>query len=166
VSVDGAAERLRALADRVGEIEYVPQTFTVSEQDIAKFASAIGATDPEYFDAQAAHGGGLRGIVAPRAFYISLGTTRGRLIPRSAYSADGLPSEEQLHGSRLVVGGSVAEFFDDIYAGDRVTVEQKVVAVAARDGRSGPLLIIELERRYVRGDGATLVVETITRIVR
>jgi hypothetical protein len=145
---------------------YEPQTFTVSEHDVAKFASAIGATDPIYHDASAATERGQPMIVAPRAFYMSLGTMRGKLLPSSGFSADGMPADEQMVGSRLVVGGSSARFFGDIAVGDRVRVEQQVGRVTERQGRSGTLVLIELHRRYTRPDGTPLVTETITRIVR
>jgi acyl dehydratase len=144
---------------------YETQTYTVSGHDIAKFACAIGAMDQRYDDTRAAELG-CSAIVAPRAFYMSLGTMRGKLLPSMGFSADGMPAEEQLAGSRLVVGGSTVRFFGDISVGDRVRVDQEVKSVTERPGRSGALVLIELERRYTRADGTPLVTETIMRIVR
>jgi hypothetical protein len=160
------ANEARALAQRVANIAFAPETLTVGRHDIAKFASAIGATDPAYYDARAAAELGHRDIVAPRGFYISLGTARGRLVPRATFADDGLPAEEKLDGARLVVGGTSATFFDEIHAGDTITVEQSVRSATERDGRSGPLVIVTLERRYRRDDGTPVVTESITRILR
>jgi hypothetical protein len=156
------ASRRRSVIAAAESARYEPQTFTVSEHDVAKFASAIGAVDPVYYDASA----GASGIIAPRAFYMSLGTMRGKLLPSSGFSADGMPADERLEGSRLVVGGSSTRFFGDITVGDRVRVDQQVGRVTERQGRSGTLILIELQRRFTRPDGTPLVTETITRIVR
>jgi hypothetical protein len=158
--------RHRAVVAAAERASYKPQWFAVSEHNVAKFASAIGATDLRYYDT----GGGAElerpAVVAPRSFYMSLGTMRGKVLPRTGFSADGMPSEEQLAGSRLVVGGSSVQFFDEIVVGDRIRVDQEVKSVTERHGRSGALVLIELERRYTRADGMPLVAETITRIVR
>jgi hypothetical protein len=155
-----------ALLAHIRNLRYEPETLTVSVHDIAKFASSIGATDAVYFDRAAATKRGYRAVVAPRAFYMALGTTRGRLIPRSGFGEDGLPLAENLADFRLVVGGTSVEFHEDIYAGDVVTVKQGVGFARIRRGRSGWLVIVDLVRRYERSDGLLLVVETITRIVR
>jgi N-terminal half of MaoC dehydratase len=158
--------RHRAVIAAAKSTRYGPQWFTVSEHDVAKFASAIGARDLSYYEAGGPTELARPRLVAPRSFYMSLGTMRGKVLPRTGFSADGMPAEEQLAGSRLVVGGSSVRFFGEIVVGDRIHVEQEVKDVAERHGRSGPLVLIELERRYTRADGMPLVTETITRIVR
>ena len=160
------AEEARRLAERLANVTYEPETLTVSRHDIAKFASAIGASDPSHYNAAAAAAAGHHDVVAPRAFYMGLGTTRGRLVPRETFADDGLPAEELLDGARLVVGGSSATFFDEIHAGDTIAVEQSVGSTTHREGRSGPLVIVELKRRYRRSDGTPVVTESITRILR
>lgn len=164
----GLPERLRKIAEHMRTFEFSPYTVVVSEQDIAKFATAIGADDRAYFDADAARAKheGARGPVAPRAYFLGIGTTRGRVVPRSDYGADGLPAIERLADTRLVVGGSETEYFEDIYAGDEVTVEQEIGSIKPRVGMSGPMLLIELIRRYSRADGTLLVLDRITQIVR
>lgn len=161
-------ERLSKIAEHMRTFEFSPYTVVVSEQDIAKFATATGATDRSYFDAEAARAKheGARGVLAPRAFFLGIGTSRGRVVPRSEYGADGLPAIERLADARLVVGGSKTEYFEDIYAGDEVTIEQEIGSIKPRVGRSGPMLLIELVRRYSRTDGALLVLDRITQIVR
>jgi hypothetical protein len=159
------AVRRRAVIAAAESARYETQTFTVSAHDVAKFACAIGAMDQSYHDTRVAEGGGPA-VVAPRAFYMSLGTMRGKLLPSAGFSADGMPAEERLAGSRLVVGGSTSRFFGDILVGDRVRVDQEVKNVTERQGRSGALVLVELERRYTRADGTPLVSETIMRIVR
>jgi N-terminal half of MaoC dehydratase len=163
---DADQVRRRAVIAAAERARYEPQWFAVGEHDVAKFASAIGARDLRYYETGGPTERARPGIVAPRSFYMSLGTMRGKTLPRTGFSADGMPAEEQLAGSRLVVGGSSVRFFGEIAAGDRIRVEQKVTDVAERHGRSGALVLIELERRYTRADGVPLVTETITRIVR
>jgi N-terminal half of MaoC dehydratase len=158
--------RHRAVIAAAESAHYEPQSFAVSEHDVAKFASAIGARDLSYYDTRGPAERARPGIVAPRSFYMSLGTMRGKVLPRMGFSADGMPAEEQLAGSRLVVGGSSVRFFGEIVVGDCIRVEQEVKDVAERHGRSGALVLIELERRYTRADGVPVVTETITRIVR
>jgi hypothetical protein len=158
--------RHRALIAAAESARYEPQWFSVSEHDVAKFASAIGALDVGYYDTRGPMERARPGTVAPCSFYMSLGTMRGKVLPRTGFSADGMPVEEQLAGSRLVVGGSSVRFFGEILVGDRIRVEQEVKEVAERHGRSGALVLIELERRYTRADGVPVVTETITRIVR
>jgi hypothetical protein len=168
---DGSAialpPHLRRIERNMRDYTFAPYTISVAEQDIAKFATAIGTEDPIYFDAEVAKAKlpGARGVLAPRAFHISLGTARGRIVPRNQYGGDGLPAVEQLADARLVVGGSTTEYFDEIYAGDEITVEQEIVSITPRSGRSGPMLFIELARRYRRGD-ALVVLDRITQIFR
>lgn len=159
---------LRRIERNVREARFAPYTVTVAAQDIAKFATAIGADDPVYFDAAAAKElvPGARGILAPRPFHISIGTARGRILPRSDYGEDGLPAVERLADARLVVGGSKTDYFDEIYAGDEITVEQEVTSIEPRLGRSGPMLFVDLVRSYRLRDGGHVVVDHITQIFR
>jgi acyl dehydratase len=165
MEVDMSTDTLRALGARLEATKYRDASYTISDHDIARFARALGSERGIYYNKNIALQHGYPGIVAPRSFYMALGTSRGRLVPGAGYAVNGLPAEEDLDGVRLVVGETSVVFAGEIYAGDTVRVEQDVREVAEREGRSGRFLTMQLERRY-EGRNGPLVTERITRIVR
>jgi acyl dehydratase len=107
--------------------------FTVTADDIRKFAEAIGDLNPLYLDAEAARAAGYPEVIAPPLFCLRL---RGGPMRPEVPLAPGLSS---LHA------GQEMEFADEIYAGQTYTVSAKIAEAYEKTGRSGPLGIIVRE---------------------
>ena len=143
-----------------------PESYLVTNHDIAKFARAIGAENPIYFDEAAALSSGRNSIVAPPSYYISLGLTRGRILPRNALGVDGLPMSEPLSGAKIMAGETHVRFTGEIRAGDTIAVHQTLRDVYFRDGRDGRLTFMVYRRRYVAQARGMVVDELYTRFGR
>jgi acyl dehydratase len=151
---------------KLRRIRFRPESFLITNHDIAKFARAIGADNPIYFDDAAALSSGRSSIVAPPSYYISLGLTRGRILPRDALGVDGLPISEPLAGAKIMAGETHVRFTGEIRAGDTIDVNQTLRDVYFRDGRNGRLTFMVYRRRYVAKGRGTVVDELYTRFAR
>ena len=67
---------------------------TVSAQDIARYARAIGETDPVYFDDDAARTAGHPGIIAPPYFPYTIRMHAANLRERGELEPDGSSGED------------------------------------------------------------------------
>ena len=141
------------------------ETRSISRDDVRKFAAAIGATAPVHLDVLAARAAGYPDLLAPAYFFVSLGLSFGRIRPRAAFGAEGLPLDDDLAGRRVVAGETRVEWLGDMFAGDEIAVEQLLVNVTRKSGRSGDLELYEYERTYRRGN-LLLVRECFVRIAR
>jgi acyl dehydratase len=154
------------LSSGTGARRFRSETFDVSRRDIAKFATAIGARSPIYFNTSAARRIGYRDVVAPPSFYVALGMARGKLKQRSELMPDGLPDGEPLAGMRMMAGDTDVRLHYPIVAGDSIKVSQRLVNTYEREGRSGHIRFMTFERRYVRQDDLTVAVERYVRLAR
>lgn len=75
----------------------------------------------------------------------------------------GLPGHFEV---RVIGGGQDLELGVPVRVGMHVTVHAKVVGLERKEGRSGPLLTVNIERRYVDGDDQLLVLCREARVVR
>jgi acyl dehydratase len=139
--------------DQIGK-EVPLGTFSVTAEDIRKFAEAIGDLNPLYLDADAARTAGYATVIAPPMFCLRL---RGGAMQPAVPLAPGLAS---LHA------GQEMEFADEIYAGQTYTVSAKIAEAYEKTGRSGPLGIIVREARIKDSSGKTIVLLRERQIVR
>jgi hypothetical protein len=139
------------------------ETHLITRDSVRRFAIAIGADDPIYFDPHAAVTAGYRDIVAPRSYFLALGLAHGRVIPRDRLGGDGLP--QSTNTQRILAGETSVIWYGDMCAGDVVTVSETLVSTDTKVGRSGPLTLYRYERHYACGD-TLLVREEFTRIGR
>jgi acyl dehydratase len=154
--------RLRGLVGTESE----PATYDISRLDILRFCYAIGETGAIHFDPVAARRAGHPDLVAPKSFYASLGFRGGSVVQRGRLGADGLSLDGALAGMRIVAGETRVRFFENIHAGDRITVRQQLVEVYPKEGAGGRMIFLVYERRYERPAGELLVLESYTRVAR
>jgi acyl dehydratase len=127
--------------------------------DMQRFAVAVGDDLPITMNAAVAAAAGLPDVAAPPLFLSTvMGWDAGP--PESGLHADGVApgglADLPVGGLRLMGGGQSLEFLRPVVAGTRVVVETSVKDVELKEGRSGPLLLIQVERSFF-GDGELLL---------
>ena len=128
--------------------ESPPWTYEITTTSVRAFARGVGYTDPVYFDEEVAKKAGYRSLPAPPTY---LGTPI--FIPGKSSDTFSGPTEGQpgvRHGlSGLLDGGTETEYFDQICAGDKLTVVSKVAGLDIRESKSlGKMLIVTNETTY------------------
>jgi acyl dehydratase len=150
---------LRAWADAaIGRTE----RFSIGAIDrlwAQRYAVAVDDLNPLYFDEAHARRHGHAGLVVPPNY---LATLRG--APNAGPAEDGLlpdgmdPSARPpLPGLIGMGGGQSLVFHRFVCCGEQVDVERSVVSVEEKQGRSGPLVIIQQELRYLTGAARPLL---------
>jgi len=134
-------------------VESPPWTHEVTTTSVRGFARGVGYSDLVYFDEAAAKAAGYRSLPCPPSY---LGTPifiPGQSSDTFSGPKDSGPSID--HGlPNLLDGGTETEYFDDICAGDTLTVTSKVSDLSIREGRStGKMLIVTRETKVVNQDG-------------
>jgi acyl dehydratase len=157
-------EEARAWADR----EYPPFSMTVTATDIAKFAHATGETDPIHFDKAAAEAAGHADVVAPTLFTYVVRMHASALVPADQLELDGSPSADvpPLPTRRAMAGETRVELGVPIVAGDVVSVRKRLADMYEKEGRSGPLVFVEMEFEFTNQRGEMVARENFTRIYR
>lgn len=157
-------DEARTWADR----EYPSYTFTVEARDIRKYALAIGASDAIHFVPEAAKEAGYRDVVAPSMFPYVIRMQAYNLVDRAHLEADGSPTDDvpPLHTRRAMAGETSIELGAPVVAGDVITVEKALLDMNEKEGRSGPLVFVQMEFRFTNQDGAMVAIEQFTRIYR
>lgn len=146
----------------------VMQPYPVTAVDIAKFALSIGATDPVYFDRDAAIRCGYQGVIAPLGYYTTIRIATRNLAPLSQLGPDGASSSDAPpnRATKHMAGAVDVTFHRRIADGDVITLHKQAIKAEEKVGRSGPLALVTYEMRYVAADGEEVVTETYVRIFR
>jgi acyl dehydratase len=157
-------EEARLWANR----EYPSFDFEVTATDIAKFAYATGETNPIHFDKDAAVAAGYSGIVAPTLFTYVLRMHASALVPVGQLEPDGSPSADvpPLPTRRAMAGETRVVLGEPVLAGDTVTVGKRLAEMYEKEGRSGPLVFVEMEFTFTNQRGELVAQENFTRIYR
>jgi 3-methylfumaryl-CoA hydratase len=157
-------EEARRWADRA----YPRFEMTVTATDIAKFAHATGETNPVHFDREAARRAGYSDVVAPTLFPYVVRMHASALVPADELEPDGSPSADvpPLTTRRAMAGETSVMFGEPVVAGDVVTVEKRLAAMYEKEGRSGPLVFVEMEFTFTNQRGELVARENFTRIYR
>jgi acyl dehydratase len=157
-------EEARSWADR----EYPSFDFQVTATDIAKFAHATGETNPIHFDREAAIAAGHDDVVAPTLFPYVVRMHASALVPTDQLEPDGSPSADvpPLPTRRAMAGETSIEFGEPVIAGDVITVRKRLADMYEKEGRSGPLVFVEMEFIFTNQRGALVARESFTRIYR
>jgi hydroxyacyl-ACP dehydratase HTD2-like protein with hotdog domain len=120
------------------------------ERDLQRFALVVGHTDQRLRDGE---------VAAPLFLSAVLGWQAGP--EEAALTSDGNAPQSvgdvPLDGLRLMGGGQDLTFHEPVVAGTDVVMEVTVHDVVRKDGRSGPLLVLEVHRRYLDERGTLLV---------
>lgn len=109
----------------IGSIQ-PPMRTQVDAGQLRFFAKVVGETNPVYFDEAVAKAAGHRGLPAPLTFGHSLRLARPDPF---AYLEDlGIDLSQALHGEQHF------EYFEAIYAGDTITLQDSIVDIYERKG--------------------------------
>ena len=120
-------------------LDEITVTRRVTQDDVRRFAFAIGADDPIHHDVEAARAQGYDDLVAPAYFFVSLGMPIGVEVPITELREDGLARTNG--GGRRVAGTTEVRWFEQICAGDEVAVTRRRMAPTVTEGKSGTLTI-------------------------
>ena len=130
-----------------------PRVYPVEAGHIARFAAAIGDTNPLYHDAAAARAAGHANIIAPPTFAIAL---------RPADPREGLDIDFR----KLLHGEQSFELHRQLHAGDSITVVGEIVAADVKATKSGIMDTLTTEARGTSVTGELVFVTRSTVLVR
>jgi len=131
----------------------------VTAREAQRFAVACGDRDSIYFSHDAATEAGYTGLPVPSLYLSSVrswdaGPWSEDLLADGTNPHDvGLPTTP---GIRVLGGGQTLEFGSDLHVGEPVEATFRVSAVDRKQGRTGDLLVVTVERDYRRGDDLVL----------
>ena len=159
---------ITAEARRWADREYPKVEFAVSARDILKYAHAIEATDRIHFDRAAATEAGYRDVVAPPLFPYVIRMQSYNLTDRHGLLEDGSPAADvpPLPTRRAMAGETSIELGEPVVAGDVITVQKRLIDMYEKEGKSGPLVFVQMEFTFHNQDGALVARELFTRIYR
>jgi 3-methylfumaryl-CoA hydratase len=140
----------------------------VTATDISRFAHATGETKPIYFDREAAVTAGYPDVVAPTLFTYVVRMHASALVPPDQLEPDGSPSADvpPLPTRRAMAGETTVELGERVVAGDVITVKKRLARMYEKEGRSGPLVFVEMEFTFTNQRGEMVARENFTRIYR
>ena len=172
VEIDYITDDVKALIGL--ESEFVEMPHAVEASEVRRFHHASMDNSPRYWDAAASRYGGP---VAPLGFPVQMLRRHPDAEDPLGDMADpdndaldrrlrpGLPAVE-VPLKRLLNGGYSYRFYRYAEIGDRIRIKSRYRDIYQRSGRSGVMVIIEIEDEYVTGEGAPLLTSTNTIILR
>jgi acyl dehydratase len=157
-------EEARRWADR----DYPRFEMQVTATDIARFAHATGETNPIHFDRDAAVAAGYADVVAPTLFPYVVRMHASALVPSDQLEPDGSPKADvpPLPTRRAMAGETSVVLGEPVVAGDVIAVEKRLADMFEKEGRSGPLVFVEMEFTFTNQRGELVARENFTRIYR
>jgi acyl dehydratase len=133
---------------------YPAVAYAVGREKIREYASAVGETNPLYFDLDAARGAGYDDLVAPPMFAV---VYAARAVGPGIFDPDvGINFAMMVHAGQEFVWGPV------VVAGDEITTAASVKDIADRGGMA--FYVFESVSENQRGE--TVCTGTWTQIVR
>lgn len=155
-------------ARRWAEREYPGFEMQVTATDIARFAHATGETNPIHFDREAALAAGYPDVVAPTLFTYVVRMHASALVPPDQLEPDGSPTTDvpPLPTRRAMAGETRVDLGERVVAGDVITVQKRLARMYEKEGRSGPLVFVEMEFVFINQRGELVAKENFTRIYR
>ena len=126
---------------RAKNLEFDPLEVEVERGRLRFFGRAIGETNPVYLDTAAAKAGGHPDIPVPPTFFFSLGM--------EAPEPFGYLDELGVDLRRILHGEQSFEYHALAHAGDRLTLQDRIVDVYAK--RGGALEFIVKQTEITRG---------------
>lgn len=133
---------------------YEPVVYAVGREKIREYASAVGETNPLYFDVEEARKAGYADVVAPPMFVV---VYAGRAVAPGIFDPDvGINFAMMVHGGQEFRWGPV------VVAGDEITTTATVKDISDRGGMG--FYIFESVSTNERGE--TVCTATWTNIVR
>jgi acyl dehydratase len=105
---------------------YPASTYAVGREKIREYASAVGETNPLYFDVDVARAAGYGDVVAPPMFAV---VYAGRSITPALFDPEvGIDFANMLHA------GQEFEWGPPVVAGDEITTTTTVTDISERQG--------------------------------
>lgn len=133
-----------------------PRRELVTRRDIRKYAIATDNRQRRYLD----------GDQAPPMFHVPLFWD---VVPLDELTPDGVSIDSLLPKfplEKAMAGGLEIEYHKAIHPGDWLTATRTLTDIYEKQGRSGPLIFYEVVMDVVDDDGALVIREKTTRILR
>jgi len=133
-----------------------PVTVEVTRRDIQKYAIATEQRQQKYLDGDEAPPMFLFGLLRP-------------VVPMDQLGPDGIAQDSFLPDlplKRVMAGGTQMKFHRPMAPGDVLTATRTLADIREKSGSTGPLIFIDYHLIVVDADGAPVVEETTTRIIR
>ena len=162
------ADALAFVQAQIGAVQH-SEIGSIAPVWARRFALASAEQDPIFFDDEAAAAAGYAGTPLPP---LLLSSTRSFAVGpgRDALSEDGIVLTDVGYptgsGLRTLGGGQSLQFHADALADVELATEAEVKSATTKEGRSGELLIVEVERRFLTADGELLITCDETRLLR
>lgn len=155
-------------ARRWAEGTYPDFQYVVDRVAIARYAHAIGESDPIYFDSEAARSAGYDDVVAPPLFPYVIRMHAAHLVPRSELEPDGSAGGDvpPVETTRAMAGETTMEFGSPVVAGDEIVVSKRITEMYEKTGRSGPMVFVTMEFSFTNQRDEMVAREQFTRIYR
>jgi acyl dehydratase len=150
---------------RVGHVTSLRSFEPVSLRHVREYLAATGEWNPLHHDEEAARRSRHGQIVAPVFLFQ---TVCREIIPESELMADGQHASlgvEGVSGSAVFAGQEV-ELGVAVHVGDVISMEEKLIGIEEKVGRSGPLAIVTTEETYTNQAGSMIARTVTTRIFR
>jgi acyl dehydratase len=130
----------------------------VSTLEFQRWATAVGDLNRLYFDADFARAHGYRDVIMPPLYIAHVVSGVRRL---DDLRPDGAPAtvgglDLLIPHERRMAAGDTLEASGPVYGGDELTSVTRLHAVSAKDGRSGPFVLVEWRTRYTNQHGCTV----------
>jgi acyl dehydratase len=133
---------------------YAPTTYAVGREKVREYASAVGETNPLYFDVDAAREAGYADVVAPPMFAV---VYAARAVGPALFDPDvGINFAMMVHAGQEFVWGPL------VIAGDEISTTASVKDISDRGGMS--FYVFETVSESQRGE--TVCTGNWTQIVR
>lgn len=149
---ESAYERAKEIVGQVHQVDLG----RMSRKEFQRFAYATGDLSPRYLDDEAARAVGLPEAVAPPLFLSGVmgwepgpGEEDLRADGTGRTETAGLP----LEGLRLMGAGQEIEIHHPVVEGMEIVAHVSLDGVELKQGRSGTLLLLQILRRYIDGEG-------------
>jgi len=162
-------------------LEGVPETCwePVERSEVRRFAQAVMDDDPIFWDDAYARQTKYGSVVAPPLFPLfALRRPPGTPDPLAEAPTDpdfdgsagllrtGLPPVPLPQLPRLLNGGNEVEFYRLPPLGDRITARARYLDIYEKTGRSGTMVFIVIETRYLNQHDELLMLSRVTLIRR
>lgn len=142
---------------RIG-YEFAPHRFTVERGKIREFVRAVGDENPVYTDPDTACRAGYPDVIAPPTFLTVMDNWAGPDFETRC-------RELEIDPLKVLHGEQGYEYFAPIHPGDEIEATARVTDVYEKEGKSGPMTFIVVEKVYKRKDQTVAVCRS-TTVVR
>ena len=138
--------------------EFAPHSFTIERGKIKEFVNAIGDDHAVHTDPDAAKAAGYRDVIAPPTYLTVMDNWSGPDFEDRC-------RELEIDPLKVLHAEQAYEYLADIYPGDELTETSKVTEVSEKEGKTGRLLFIVMEKSYKRKNETVAICRT-TTVVR